>query len=150
MVRGPAKGTVVWWLQRQGECGSRAGTGAVASLTPSHCGFLQLLGIVSKDSQSVCHSIQIHSLEEGQEFSLGHTTSRGQGRKCPLWGRVSPANGWVPQIGRQFGCLSDKRGLTKIPHSKGLQHSQVSRIIVILPLFQRYPKSIPYCNGDFD
>lgn len=62
-----------------------------ASLTPSHCRFLQLLGIVSKDSESLCHSIQIHSLEEGQEFSLGHMTSRDQGRKCLLWGRVSPA-----------------------------------------------------------
>lgn len=84
MVRGPAKDTVVWSLQRQGECGSRAGTGAVALLTPSHCHFLQLLGIVSKDSESLCHSIQIHSLEGGQEFSLGHMTSRDQGRKCPL------------------------------------------------------------------
>lgn len=78
IMRGPAKGTEVWSLQRQGECGSRAGTGAVALLTPSHCGFLQLLGIASKDSESLCHSIQIHNLEGG------HMTSRDQGRKCPL------------------------------------------------------------------
>lgn len=84
MMPGPAIGTVVWSLLRQGECGSRAGTAAITSLTPSLCGFLQLLGIVSKDSGSLCHSIQIHSLEGGQEFSLGHMTSRDQGRKYPL------------------------------------------------------------------